>query len=71
MRVRKMIAVLGEAFVVLLFVDNLPTDQSIGQPVPLFTELQKHERELAAAPTDWMPWNYLATLESGQGRPAG
>ena len=40
-------------------------------PFHYLTELQKHERELAVAPADWMPWNYLATLQRGQGQPAG
>ena len=40
-------------------------------PFHYLTELHKHSRELAAAPADWMPWNYLATLEGGQGRPSG
>lgn len=26
------------------------------------TELQRHARELAAAPAEWMPWNYRQTL---------
>ena len=40
-------------------------------PFHYLTELQKHADELAAAPADWMPWNYLRTLERGQGRPGG
>jgi transposase len=40
-------------------------------PFQYLTELQKHESALAAAPADWMPWNYLATLQREQGRPAG
>ena len=27
------------------------------------TELQRHAAELAANPSDWMPWNYQQTLE--------
>jgi hypothetical protein len=27
------------------------------------TELQRHARELAANPAEWMPWNYRETLE--------
>lgn len=27
------------------------------------TELQRHARELAANPADWMPWNYRETLQ--------
>lgn len=26
------------------------------------TELQRHAPELAAKPTEWMPWNYRETL---------
>jgi hypothetical protein len=26
------------------------------------TELQRHVRELAANPAEWMPWNYQETL---------
>lgn len=40
-------------------------------PFHYLTELQKHADQLAAAPADWMPWNYLATLASGQKRPSG
>jgi len=42
-----------------------------GNPFRYLTELQKHAGELAATPAHWMPWNYLRTLESGQGRPSG
>ena len=35
------------------------------------TELQKHAGELAAAPADWMPWNYRRALESGRGQASG
>jgi transposase len=42
-----------------------------GNPFHYLTELQKHSRELAAAPADWMPWNYRATLASEEGRPSG
>jgi hypothetical protein len=27
------------------------------------TELQRHARELAANPAQWMPWNYREALE--------
>jgi hypothetical protein len=42
-----------------------------GNPFRYLTQLQKHARELAATPADWMPWNYLRTLESGSNRPSG
>jgi transposase len=35
------------------------------------TELQKHAGELAAAPADWMPWNYRRALESGRNQTSG
>ena len=28
------------------------------------TELQRHARELAARPAEWMPWNYRETLKA-------
>ena len=40
-------------------------------PFRYLTELQKHAPELAASPADWMPWNYLRTLESTSHRPTG
>jgi transposase len=55
-----------------LFMSLIHTCQLNGaNPFHYLTELQKHAAELAAAPADWMPWNYLAALESGQGRPSG
>jgi len=53
-----------------LFMSLIHTCQLNGaNPFHYLTELQKHAAELAAAPADWMPWNYLR--ESGQGRPSG
>jgi transposase len=55
-----------------LFMSLIHTCELNGaNPFHYLTELQKHEREMAAAPADWMPWNYLATLQPGQGQPAG
>jgi transposase len=55
-----------------LFMSLIHTCQLNGvNPFHYLTELQKHASELAAAPADWMPWNYLRTLESGQGLPSG
>ena len=31
-------------------------------PFDYLTELEQHADELAAAPADWMPWNYRQTL---------
>ena len=55
-----------------LFMSLIHTCQLNGtNPFHYLTELQKHAREVAATPADWMPWNYLRTLESGQGHPSG
>jgi transposase len=55
-----------------LFMSLIHTCQLNGaNPFHYLSELQKHTVELSAAPADWMPWNYLIALESGQGRPAG
>jgi transposase len=35
-------------------------------PFEYLTELQRHAHQLAAAPGDWMPWNYRQTLEGGK-----
>jgi transposase len=32
-------------------------------PFDYLTELQKHAGDLARNPSDWMPWNYRATLQ--------
>ena len=31
-------------------------------PFDYLTELQRHAREVVAAPSDWLPWTYRATL---------
>ena len=31
-------------------------------PFDYLTELQRHSTELKASPSQWMPWNYRATL---------
>ena len=55
-----------------LFMSLIHTCELNGaNPFHYLTELQKHARELAATPGQWMPWNYLHTLASDQSRPAG
>ena len=55
-----------------LFMSLIHTCELNGaNPFHYLTELQKHASEVAAVPADWMPWNYLRVLESGQGRPSG
>jgi transposase len=55
-----------------LFMSLIHTCELNGaNPFHYLTVLQKHARELAAAPADWMPWNYLRTLASGQDHPPG
>lgn len=38
-------------------------------PFDYLTELDRHSDELAANPSDWMPWNYRATLAAAQPAP--
>jgi hypothetical protein len=55
-----------------LFMSLIHTCELNGaNPFRYLTELQKHARQLAATPADWMPWNYLRTLQSGSNRPSG
>ncbi len=60
-------AQVGDLFMSLIHTCEL----NDANPFQYLTELQKHAGELAAAPADWMPWNYLRTLESGQAPPSG
>ena len=60
-------AYVGDLFMSLIHTCEL----NKANPFHYLTELQKHESALAAAPADWMPWNYLVTLQREQGRPAG
>lgn len=46
-----------------LFMSLIHTCQLSGaNSFDYLTELQRHARELAARPADWMPWNYRETL---------
>ena len=47
-----------------LFMTLIHTCQLCGANLfEYLTELQRHARELAANPAEWMPWNYQQTLE--------
>jgi hypothetical protein len=47
-----------------LFMSLIHTCQLCGaNSFDYLTELQRHARELAAAPAAWMPWNYRQTIE--------
>ena len=47
-----------------LFMTLIHTCQLCGaNSFDYLTELQRHARELAANPAEWMPWNYRETLE--------
>ena len=39
-------------------------------PFDYLTELQRHAKELASAPQNWMPWNYRQTLDAISTPPA-
>jgi transposase len=46
-----------------LFMSLIQTCQLCGaNSFDYLTELQRHARELAACPAEWMPWNYRETL---------
>jgi len=46
-----------------LFMSLIHTCQLCGvNSFEYLTELQRHARELAAGPSEWMPWNYRETL---------
>jgi transposase len=46
-----------------LFMSLIHTCQLAGvNSFEYLTELQRHARELANSPADWMPWNYRETL---------
>jgi transposase len=46
-----------------LFMTLIHTCQLCGaNSFDYLTELQRHVRELAANPAEWMPWNYRQTL---------
>ena len=47
-----------------LFMSLIHTCELCGaNPFDYLTELQRHVAELGSKPSDWMPWNYRATLE--------
>jgi len=47
-----------------LFMSRFHTCQLCGaNSFDYLVELQPHAQELAARPTEWMPWNYRETLE--------
>jgi hypothetical protein len=47
-----------------LFMSLIHTCQLCGaNSFDYLVELQRHAQELAARPTEWMPWNYRETLE--------
>ena len=48
----------GDAFMSLIYTCEL----NGANPFDYLTELQRHAKDLAAAPHNWMPWNYRETL---------
>jgi transposase len=55
-----------------LFMSLIHTCELNGaNPFHYLTALQKHTCEMTAAPGQWMPWNYLHALASGQSHPSG
>lgn len=48
----------GDIFMSLIYTCQLAGED----PFDYLTELQRHSKELAANPKEWMPWNYRETL---------
>src|SRR5689334_1683254 len=47
-----------------LFMSLIHTCELCGaNPFEYLTALQRHAQELAARPSEWMPWNYCETLD--------
>lgn len=50
-----------------LFMSLIHTCELSGaNPFDYLTQLQRHAGELARMPSEWMPWNYPATLEGSR-----
>jgi len=58
-------AQVGDLFMSLIHTCQLCSANSFDYLV----ELQRHARELAACPAEWMPWNYRVTLERSMSLP--
>jgi hypothetical protein len=54
----------GDLYMSLIYTCQL----SNADPFDYLTEIQKHGKEVAQQPQDWMPWNYRQTLERGTQR---
>ena len=47
-----------------LYMSLIHTAELCGaNPFDYLTELQRHARELAVSPAEWLPWNYRETIE--------
>jgi transposase len=58
-------AQVGDLFMSLIHTCQLSDANSFDYLI----ELQRHARELAVCPAEWMPWNYRQTLERGASVP--
>jgi transposase len=52
-------AAVGDLFMSLI---HITCELNGAKPFGYLTELQKHSEELKQKPSEWMPWNYRATL---------
>ena len=53
-----------------LFMSLIQTCRLCGaNPFDYLTELQRNETRVAESPTEWLPWNYRATLQRGSANP--
>ncbi len=52
-------ALVGDIYMSLIYTCEL----NGGSPFDYLNQLQEHASDLAANPSDWMPWTYLETLK--------
>jgi hypothetical protein len=57
----------GDVFMSLIHTTELMD----ANPFDYLTELQKHAKDVAANPAQWMPWNYRQATDQGSAGPAG
>jgi len=60
-------AVVGDIYMTLIHTAVLHGEN----PIDYLTALMAHAQAVAAAPADWMPWNYRQTLAAGARAPVG
>ncbi len=53
-----------------MYMSLVHTAELVGaNPFDYLTQLQKHAQEAKNNPSQWMPWNYLESVDSGKTSP--